>query len=75
VATPHLIGSEAAPLGIGLLALGTLGYAVTQNVIGPLQRKYGSTPVIFWALMIGSVFLMPLGATGSHDSNLTHARS
>jgi drug/metabolite transporter (DMT)-like permease len=70
VATPHLIGSEAAPLGIGLLALGTLGYAVTQNVIGPLQRKYGSTPVIFWALMIGSVFLMPLGATGLHDSNL-----
>lgn len=70
MATPHLIGSEAAPFGIGLLALATLGYAVTQNVIGPLQRKYGSTPVVFWALMIGSVALLPLGVTGLQDSNL-----
>lgn len=70
MATPNLIGSEATPFGIALLALATLGYAITQHVIGPLQRKYGSMPVVFWALMIGSVGLFPLGATGLQDSNL-----
>ena len=69
MATPNLIGSEATPFGIALLALATLGYAITQHVIGPLQRKYGSTAVVFWALMIGSVGLFPLGATGLQNSN------
>ncbi|MDP6821754.1 MAG: DMT family transporter [Dehalococcoidia bacterium] len=74
MAAPNLAGSEASPAGIGLLALATLGYAITQNVIAPLQRKYGSTAVIFWALVVGSVGLLPLGLTGSHNLTM-NARS
>ena len=73
MAAPNLIGVDAAPAGIAMLALATLGYGVTQNVIGSLQRKYGSVSVIFWALLVGSAGLLPLGVTGSPGSQVSAA--
>lgn len=71
MAAPNLFGAGAAPAGIAMLALATLGYGVTQNVIGSLSRKYGSMPVIFWALLIGSAGLLPLGLGGLPGSHVS----
>ncbi|MBT3943363.1 MAG: DMT family transporter [Chloroflexi bacterium] len=71
MAAPNLVGVQANPVGIGWLGLAVLGYGITQHVIGPLQRKYGATTVIFWALLIGSVGLLPMGLAGLSDSEIS----
>lgn len=61
---PSLTGSEATPMGIALVLMATVGYALTSNLIVPLQQKYGGPAVIFWALIVSSVILLPMGVVG-----------
>lgn len=65
---PSLAGAQAAPLGIGLVLLATLGYAINANLLVPLQQKYGGLAVTLWGLVIASVFLAPVAAVGIDDS-------
>jgi drug/metabolite transporter (DMT)-like permease len=61
---PSLTGTETSPMGIALVLIATVGYALTSNLIVPLQQKYGGPAVIMWALVVSSVMLLPMGLFG-----------
>ncbi len=65
---PSLTGADATPMGITLVLLATLGYALTSNLIVPLQQEYGGPAVVLWALIVSSVVLLPMAAIGVGDS-------
>jgi len=69
--SPSLVGAHANPLGVALVFVGTVGYALNSNLIVPLQQKYGGPAVILWALLISSVMLSPLALLGVRDSEFT----
>jgi drug/metabolite transporter (DMT)-like permease len=62
IGIPSLTGDRPAALGIILVLLGVLGYAVTNNVLVPLAQKYGGLSVTMWAQAVGAVVLIPFGA-------------
>lgn len=65
---PSLVGVDASPSGVLLVLLATLGYAVTSNLMVPLQQRYGGSAVVLWALIISSVVLVPLAVRGIDES-------
>jgi len=65
---PSLGGARAAPLGIGLVLLATIGYAINANLLVPLQQKYGGMAVTLWGLVIASLVLAPFAAVGVGES-------
>lgn len=71
MALPNLSGADAAPLGIGLLLLAITGYAITNNVMVPIQQQYGSLPVVTRSLWVGAVLMVPVGAVGLAESQAT----
>ncbi len=64
---PSLVGAEATPVGVVLVIIATLGYALNSNLIVPLQQRYGGPAVVLWALIVSSVILAPfaIGSVGS----------
>lgn len=67
---PSLGGAEAAPLGVALVLLAIVGYAVNGNLLVPLQQRYGGPAVMLWALVVSSVMLAPVGLVGVGESDL-----
>lgn len=65
---PSLSGASAAPLAVGFVLLATIGYAISSNLLVPLQQQYGGLAVTLWALIISSVVLAPLGIMGLDES-------
>lgn len=58
---PSWTGSGSAATGVLLVLLAVVGYALTGNVLVPLQQKYGALPVIFRAQAIGALVVAPFG--------------
>lgn len=50
---PSSTGSESGAIGVLLVLLAVFGYALTGNVLVPLQQKYGALPVIYRAQALG----------------------
>jgi drug/metabolite transporter (DMT)-like permease len=71
MALPSLRGSEAAPLGVGLVVIATLGYAISGNLLVPMQQRYGGPAITLWALVFSSVILAPFGLFTIRDSEFT----
>lgn len=67
--TPSLRGAEAAPLGVGLVLLATVGYGISGNLLVPLQQRYGGPAVTLWALAASSVLLAPFALFGLAESD------
>ena len=65
---PTMQGARAGIVGVGWVALALLGYGLTNNVLPPLQQKYGGIAVIARAQMIGTVVLLPFGVAGLGES-------
>ncbi len=68
---PSLSGAGAAPAGIGLVILATVGYGLNANLLVPLQQKYGGPAVIVWALIASSVMLAPFALASADESEFT----
>lgn len=68
---PSLRGADAAPLGVLLVFLGTVGYGISGNLLVPLQQRYGGPAVTMWALVISSVVLAPFGLLTIAESEFT----
>lgn len=68
IAVPTLGEGSNSVLGVALI-LGALAcYGVALNVLSPMQRKYGSLPVIFQAQAVALVLTAPLGLAGVPSS-------
>lgn len=68
---PSLRGANAAPLGVALVFLATVGYGISGNLLVPLQQRYGGPAVTMWALVASSVVLAPFGLFTLDDSEFT----
>lgn len=61
-------GAAGSPLGIGLLLLSTVLYAVAFNLAVPLTQHYGSLPVLLRAQAVAIVLVLPFGLWGLRSS-------
>jgi len=68
---PSLRGANAAPLGVGLVFLATVGYGISGNLLVPLQQRYGGPAVTLWALIISTVVLAPFALSTIDESEFT----
>ena len=66
---PTMQGAQAGIVGVGYVALALLGYGLTNNILPPLQQKYGGIAVIARAQMIGTVALLPFGIADLGESS------
>ncbi len=62
-------GTNAA--GVLLVVIAVACYGVAVNIAGPLQRQYGSLPVIARSLAFATVFTAPLGLFGLSGSSFS----
>ncbi len=62
------VGSSAeggtAFVGVLMVVFATICYGFATNVIGPLQQKYGSIPVMARVLALGTLWVTPFGILG-----------
>ncbi len=64
MAGPELSGADASAIGIALTLTAVLGYALTGNVVVPLQQRYGGMAVVANAQALSAVILLPIGLAG-----------
>ena len=62
-------GTNAAGVGLVLLAVSSYGLAV--NIAGPLQREFGSLPVISRALGFAALLCVPFGLADATSSSFS----
>lgn len=58
---PNATGAGSALSGVLMILLAVAGYALTGNVLVPLQQKYGALPVVYRAQLLGVVLVAPFG--------------
>lgn len=68
---PNVTGESAPVLGVVWLILAVLGYGISNNVVVPLQQKYGGLAVIMWAQTVGVVLLTPFGLAQWESGRVT----
>lgn len=68
IALPSAGGGTTAAIGVVLVVLATLGYAVSLNMVPPLQRKYGSIPLMARVEWVALPMVIPFGVYGVADS-------
>jgi drug/metabolite transporter (DMT)-like permease len=69
IALPSAGEGTTAALGVVLVIVATMGYAVSLNLVTPLQQKYGSLPVMARVLRMAVLFVIPYGVVGAFDSS------
>ncbi len=69
VGLPSASEHGSGAVGMVLVVVAVSCYGVAANLAGPLQQKYGSTPVLFRVLMVATVATTPWGLVGLADSS------
>lgn len=69
IALPSAGSGTTAAIGVALVVLATVCYAVSLNIITPLQQKYGSLPLMARVLVSATVMVTPFGLFGLGDSS------
>ena len=64
IAAPTSGEGTTAAIGVVLVLVATVGYAISLNMMVPLQQKYGSLPVMARVLWISTLFVTPYGLFG-----------
>ncbi len=68
IGVPEVTTDGTNALGVLLVVLAVLSYAVAVHIAGPLQRKYGAIPVVRHALLFAVLLSTPYGVVGVTDS-------
>ena len=61
-------GTAGTALGVLLILVATIFYALAVNLAVPLQQRYGSLPVVLHAQLIALVLVTPLGLAALPES-------
>ncbi|MGI9609463.1 MAG: DMT family transporter, partial [Acidimicrobiia bacterium] len=64
IAVPSAGDSATATIGVVLVLIATVCYAVALNMVAPLQHRYGSLAVISRVLWVGALMVVPYGVYG-----------
>ncbi len=73
IAGPSAGQEPTAALGVGLVLVATIGYAISLNMAAPLQQKYGAVPLVGQFLMISTALVAPYGLYGLTQSTFSLA--
>ena len=67
------VGADAGAdaVGIALLLVALLCYAVATNIARPLQARYGALPTMLWVTTFGALWSLPFGIAAAPDSDFT----
>ena len=68
IALPSAGEGTTAAIGVILVVVATMGYAVSLNMVPPLQQKYGSLPLMARILSLATLMVAPFGLVGLADS-------
>lgn len=71
IAVPSAGDGSTGALGVALVLVATSGYAVSLNMVPPLQQKYGSLPVMARILPVATVMVLPYGLFGLSRSTFS----
>jgi drug/metabolite transporter (DMT)-like permease len=73
IALPSAGTGKAAALGVALVVAATLCYAISLNLITPLQQKYGSLPLMARVQLLATLMVAPFGLWGLGGSSFSWA--
>jgi drug/metabolite transporter (DMT)-like permease len=68
IALPSTGSSTTAAIGVFMVLVATVCYAVALNMIAPLQQRYGSLPVIARVMWVAAAAVTPFGIYGLTQS-------
>ena len=71
VTWPAVQGAESTATGVLLVLLATICYGIALNVVVPLQRKYGSLPVLLRVQGVAIALTLVPGAIAATDSSFS----
>lgn len=69
IALPSAGTGTTAAIGVALVLTATVCYAVSLNMMPPLQRKYGSTALVARVQLMAAVMVAPFGLWGVSSSS------
>jgi len=69
IAVPSAGEGSTAAIGVALVLVATVGYALSLNMVPPLQQKYGSLPVMARILSVATLMVLPFGIYGWTQSD------
>lgn len=68
IALPSAGQGTTEAIGVVLVVTATIGYAVSLNMVPPLQQKYGSLPLTARILWLATPMVIPFGLIGLGQS-------
>jgi len=68
IALPSAGDGTTAAIGVLLVVVATVGYAISLNMVPPLQQKYGSLPLMARILSMATLMVTPFGLVGLGES-------
>lgn len=71
IALPSAGTGTTAAIGVILVVLATVCYAVSLNLVTPLQQKYGSLPLMARILSLATLMVAPFGLVGLGESTFS----
>tara|TARA_R110002072_G_scaffold303103_1_gene493682 strand:+ start:52313 stop:53197 length:885 start_codon:yes stop_codon:yes gene_type:complete len=69
IGIPGATTSSTHAIGVALVLAAIFSYGFAINLAGPLQRKYGSMPVLSRAVALAAVLVAPYAAVGLPESS------
>lgn len=69
IALPSMGAGTTATIGIALVLVATVCYAIALNMVIPVAQKYGSLPVMAHVLGIATLLVTPFGIFGLTQSS------
>jgi drug/metabolite transporter (DMT)-like permease len=69
IGLPSAGSGSTAVVGVALVILATVCYAVSLNMVPPLQQKYGSLPLMARVQWMAVLMVLPFGLVGWGDSS------
>jgi drug/metabolite transporter (DMT)-like permease len=68
IALPSAGQGSTETIGVVLVVAATVGYAISLNMVPPLQQKYGSLPLTARILWLATPMVLPFGLFGLGES-------
>lgn len=59
ISLPELVGANASPLGVALIVVAVVCYAIGATIAAPLQQQYGTLPVVLRGQLVALAVSVP----------------
>lgn len=71
ISAPSFVSAGSSALGVVLVLIATVSYAIAVNLLAPLQARYGTLPVLWRAQLIALLLTAPGAIYGLGDSSFS----